>query len=255
MNKFKKIIAASAIMLASASASASVINVGGVTWDPDYNNGAPNPFNTADFLGKGEFFQSFQDSLGNYVSNALAVNGDILSGFGEFNLFNGASSQGAGDFCVGCSLTLEFGGFTLAGIGPNPLKNGVVGPLFTGGWAKVFVDTNGVSNGQLNTYNDGVEWLTLSAMPQFGNSTMTLDGSVAGGGSAEIFWNVTGGIAAGNFDTNGAFQGSDIHYTASAQGNDGTFEANGNTIPEPTTLAMFGLALLGLAGTARRKSK
>jgi hypothetical protein len=255
MNKLQKIIVASAMVFSSISASASIINVGGVTWDPNYDNGAPDPFNLTDFLAKGEFFQSFRDSLGNYVSNSLAVDGDVLTGFGEFNRFNGNADQGANDFCVSCSVTLEFGGFTLAGTGPNPLKNGAIGPLFTGGWAKIYVDTNGVSSGQPNTYNDGVEWLSLSAVKQFDNNTMTLDGSLTGGGSAEVFWDVTGGLAASHFDSNSKFKGSDIHYTASAQGSDGSFEVNGNSIPEPTTLAMFGLALLGLVRIKKYSTK
>jgi len=253
MKYLKNLIGASVIALSSFSATASDINVGGVVWDPEWTNAAPPPFTLFDFIGHGNFFQTFVDGSGTPIPFASAVPGSELEGFGQFTTLNEQN-----DFCPSCLLTLEFGGFVFDSVGLNP-NNGEVGPLFTGGWATIYVDTNGVSNGVKASYTDGVEWLELMAAVQFGTTTMTLDGTLTGGGNAEVFFNVMGGPAMGNFDTDGEAFGTDIHYTASAVsqgGSDpvsGSFDVVGNTIPEPSSIALCGLSLLGLAGAARRK--
>ena len=89
-------------------------------------------------------------------------------------------------------------------------------------------------------------------------------------GSGTGLFDVIGGMAAGNFDTNtkADFYGNpaDFLFTSSFQPFPGggstaegfslisTGELSGNSIPEPGSLALFGLGMMGLA-SLRRKPK
>ena len=241
----KKIMASTVIFIASFSTSASLINVGGVVWDPDSG-------------------LDFQGTTG-AIYQMIAADGS-LSGYGSVAVLNGT---GPLSFCPGCELTFQFGDFT-----PSAIDIATTKTNFAGGWVKFYVDNtpdssqfNPMDLTDLNTGSEGGAnslWLDLEGAIISGTET-TLNAGVdalgeSAGGSGNL--NVIGGAAAGNFDTNTLAMGSDINFSSTFElptivGSDmystGTAKFSGESIPEPTSLAVFGLALLAFGANARKK--
>jgi hypothetical protein len=263
MKFFTKALAGLAMVATlGGAAHASTINIGGVSWNPDATSLADS-----DFTARYEFNQFFT-SAGNQVANTVnaapdyskAVNpltvhvGDVLQGAGEIGKFNGVSygntaSTTGGAFCASCELTFTFGGFAVTGPG-----------TFSNGWLRMYVDNTpdfDVSNSPASKAADGTLFLELTAV----DNQFTGASNFASGFLTSLF-SVTGGIAASNFDTNTQhtqlFVG-DLLSSASAQFSNNNFlatssgQTSGNSIPEPSTIFLLSLAMLGLA-FARRKS-
>lgn len=256
---FKKLLSAVAMLAAfGGTAQASIINIGGVTWDPDAVS-----ITDSDFTARYEFNQFFTSNA-NAVSNSLnaapnyanAKNpltvglGDVLQGVGEIFKFNGVnygdtSSAIGGAFCAGCELTFVFGGFEISG--PGTFKNG---------WLRLYVDNTpdfNVSTSPASNAADGNLFLQLTAIAnEFSNATSFQSGFLTS------YFAVTGGIAASNFDTNTQQFMADLLSSASSQFSNNNFIAtstgqiSGNSIPEPSTVLLLSLALLGLAVTRRQ---
>jgi len=245
MNLLKTFAVASAIAFASFGASAVQIQSGGITWDPDYSS-----FST-DFFGATQYKQYFVAGANNglhaegttFVNNADLALGDKVEGFGKFDTLNG---QFPSQYCVTCTeLTYSYTDFFVSDV-TSPGA-----PLFTGGTAGFYVN-NGASLNGSSTFAEastGLLWLDLAA------TTFNTNSSIGDTGGY-TYLDVVGGAVASNFDTNTLIGGADLGYTASTLNDNGTGTANfsGDSIPEPTSLAIFGLGLLGLAGAARRKA-
>lgn len=277
MKLFKKALTVVAMAgVFGGVAQASMINVGGVVWDPDsVQTGTTLPDFNAQvtfnqfFTTAGNAVSSTTNAAPNYANAISPVNvplGSVLQGAGEVfsmngNVLNPTSVTGgdATSFCPGCELTFVFGGYlTQAG---NTLSNG---------WLNLYVDHtpdfNAASRNPGAGANaaDGTLWLSLNVSSNsFSNQNDYLSGTLV------QYFDVIGGLAKNNFDTNGlpvplinAF--SDLLSSAAAtfQPTPGVISSIGtgagtivgNSIPEPSTIFLFGLALLGL-GLARRQPK
>lgn len=248
MNTFKKgLLAATAALTMSMTAQASPINVGGVVWDPDTIFSLPS---LTDFISSGTLFETATSG----------VPGDTVNGQGVFTNFNSAIANNS-SFCPGCELTFTFSMDLVSLVGtPNPL-GGIDGDFtFTNLAISFFVDNTPNYDGSMASAADGNLWLSLVSHSDLtGSGTRLGTGSDDGSGSALL--DVTGGLAFGNFDTNSRLDGADMVFSSSFQPVQGapgllsgTFELTGNSIPEPSTIALLGLGLLGFAGARKRKA-
>ena len=239
MKVLKKAAVAAALALAGVTSFASTINVGGVNWDPDA---------ATDFTSQSAAMRQF-----------INVGTGELTGFGIINAMNGNAQA---TFCPGCELTFQFGGFMPTGGVLVPGAGQAV--TYTGGWVKFYVDhTPDVANPfnyqSLTNANTGNGNLWLQAVNSgtfFGSNTAN---AVLGGIG---FLDVVGGMAAGNFDTNQQTGGADFRFTTSFTfPNNGVIDMGGTgnlfgeSIPEPTSLALIGLGLLGAGVASRKRAK
>lgn len=229
-NTIRKALGAAVLAGCAAPAMAVVVNVGGVTWDTDH---------ALDFTAR-------SDTINQQIQNFDGY--QVLSGYGKITNIN---NQGENSFCSGCELTFEFGDFVLD-------VNGGGGD-FTG-WVNVWVDHSpdyepypGYGPFDPSSANNGVLWLSLEAA-----NDLTVDFGVDGATGRGLL-NVTGGLAAANFDTDQMPGGADFNFQNSFTADDfifgsGNYKGSSVAVPEPGTLGLLSLGLVGFAA-ARRRSR
>jgi len=229
--------------LASASAFATPINVGGVVWDPDSTNAFPSAI---DFTSKGTVFEN----------SVAPVPGSVVTGWGLITTFNSALPSNL--FCPGCELTYKF---TMDLVAITPTSGSSANFAFENLVVSVYRDYANDFSNTLASASNGALWLELTLHPgTFLNGTGTDIGTGSDKGTGAADLDATGGLAKGNFDTNTRIGGSDVTFTSDFQpdgentGNlTGNITLRGNTIPEPGSLALLGLGIAGLGLAQRRR--
>jgi len=239
----KTLLAAALALGVSAGAQASNITVGGITWDPD---------SAQDLAGFASLIHQDVD----------AATGE-LSGFGVVSSINGNSN-----LCADCDLFFNFSG--LLPVGGVALPNAGSSITYNGGGIDFYVSQGSViDTGNLATLTPAattpgvgdVLWLSTTFSTDFLGTVQGNFLNLSGLG----FLDVTGGAAGGNFNTNTLLDATgdvaDIGFTTSFSINvsqlsaDGNGNFQGDTIPEPASLALIGLGLLGAGIASRKKAK
>lgn len=289
----KKLLLATAMIAASSAANAGVVSAaGGVSWEVD--GGLPNFSATIDFTQWWTVTNTTGVADVNTAVSADTISPTLASistayqngqapelvGAGKFNLGNGLGEPN----CNGCELTFSFGGLLFDPVNPAaPIDS-------TNGWLNIYVDYAQVDGafdeGQMTNLTtstdhaaravDGDLWLSLNLrdFKYYADPAYVDLGEPLVSGTSLFFGNVIGGMAESNFISD-FFLGT---YEADAFGLASTFDDNsrapttpaglnisnysvrgsGNveaaTVSAPSTIAMFGLALVGVGAMARRRT-
>lgn len=265
MNKLgKKIsVVASALAFSTAitNAHAGTVQAGGIQWDEVSIGGIPGftaGFDFQQWFSNGDYGigSDGQNIITASSANAIPIGvGGFLTGVGTFTNFSNGRNEGgmfSNSFCVdgaqACELTFSFGGLEVTS--PTSFD-------FSDAWLNVYFQNppnygwtvNNSAYQDLSRIQDGDLWAS------FVFDRFEFDGDLQSGSSVAALSVVDGMQSVLDaVDVNDGT--SDIFFTAEAQfiGSDYSQAANGNlsSVSTPSTIAIFGLSILGL-GIARRR--
>ncbi|MCW8889135.1 MAG: PEP-CTERM sorting domain-containing protein [Sedimenticola sp.] len=290
---FKKLCMAAALTAASSVAYAVPITVGGITWDPDYDSGSNIEDLYVVSSLEENVVSSFGETISGFgivnefngLPRTLYCGADCVLAyeFGGYSLFaadfdNSAAIGDVGTFSfTGGWINVYVVSYTDAADYNLTAAEKAAGTLWLSANA-VAMGQDGITlSGSIN-FDDvilGPVNVPGSPVYAYGNGSGYFDvGDTSGVSDGGV------GVANNNFDTNNAlgnkpfntpcvggdpllcsdmffsslFNGLASNIGSGAQDFQGSATLRGDSIPEPTTIALFGLTLLGL-GVARRKMK
>ncbi len=234
----KKLIGTAAALLLSSAALAGSINVAGISFDP--------------MAGWGQV-----TTLNSLTQNDYTQTGELIA-YGRIS--TDGHAQNAFLSCTGCEITYVFSAQFLAVSSSGAL-------LFNNVTAKVYVDfsLNSVGSDQIENYEDGLLWLSLVGVDtyefddNYAAAFEATEGRFSSNGEGFLAVNEEdGGGAAGVYfdsDADPFGYGADIYFNTTIDTATGTGGGNlyGQAIPEPASIALIGLGLIGFAGMARRR--
>lgn len=264
MKTIAKLIGAASLLAISGGASALTVTTpdGSVSWNPNYTN-----LSEIDWIGQFNFTQWYSAAplakgSDPILAGAIPIgtvtaglnpglgavgSGNYLSGVGEIyriNEFNPISCT-----TPNCELTYLFGGIEL---------NEDSSFNYANAWAQIFVndlspnfDNTNITPAQVSAANEGTLFLDL----EFTSLAFT-SGTVQNGVVSATF-DIVDGAAKPYFIP------QTLSYTADAQfgptdaysnGGNGSIYGNTENIPEPASLVLIGIGLLGFAGLKRKYS-
>lgn len=279
----KQILLGTTLAIASSTSFAAPVTVSGITWDPDAGS---------DFTADTGLFESFVGGVGDFVTGYGEVNqfngtnqnvfapASELTLYFKYQLLQSKHTTATFDGTNTTVSVIE----DLWNSGTSSVDTTTTSSIFLGDLTGIVNTTTynfSFGNGLVNFYadaaanfdanaplltqaTDGILFLELVNHGLLtGNATNLFDlDTLNGQGSG--FLDVIGGTAASNFNTNAETDGSDLQFTSSFHKNlqahetgypvGGTTHITGQTIPEPTSIALIGLGLLGFGASRIRRT-